>query len=723
MNIFELIDAIQINPKWHYDTDNHKWTINESDVVIHSDITTEIYQDFYKLEEYSIAIEEALDVYDKLNDQLIKNNDIITNRKVCTNDVILSNECLVYCSNVLGYDKYSTVSIESDMSNYDCLQLSTEGIKDLIKEIIEKIKNAFKVVFNFFKNLFIKILRWLGLWENKLENMHNEIKPVLKNSSNEDYYKDMQRLRVDFNNILNRNPLNIKKETLNKIFNTFPIACLTMSKPNTFKELFESINIKDILRPVTLELDNTLKLIFEGKYKDLNSSKLMKNVKEYIDKKIKDDDLEVMYITTLNKPIKYLEYNTKEKEITGYKEFEIYLNDLSNPSDYLAKSAVISTYDIEQAFEYVQYDIMPRLKYYEKDIKKIHTKLDKLINEIDKDIEIEDKEQLEKNKHNLKLIKSFGVDIPNDINAFMFTMVKKYIKILTLIYEDIKDGGKLNLYNFINYVKLNGYTQAEIKYIDNNKNLPYVDLSGDFWQNLTFNYGLSGGLAFYRRIPELDALFGKDNDYTNIVFIDSEWLDGKVNRLNIKNRPKEFYIEILEAYLKQLNLKHLNYNDFENFKKEINNLFTNGNIDDLTGEVLNRYARIISKYDNYNENDYPITKFSSLEKKIIYYHELGHILMRQNESIAHSEDLESYKYLEDRYLYSMSELEADAFAMLMTSRSIKEMAKFRCLKLMPDILSTKIEVYTKNLTRTIPRVKPWVKLNTMTKVLNFLKGN
>lgn len=719
MNIFELIDAIQINPKWHYDADNHKWTINESDVVIHSDITTEIYQDFYKLEQYSIAIEDAYEVYDKLNDQLIRNNDILTNKKVHSDDVILSNECLVYCSNILGYDKYSTVSIESNMNNYDCLQLSTEGIKDVIKEIIEKIKNVFKAIWNFFKNLFIKILKWLGLWEDKLENMHNEIKPILKNSSNEDYHKDMHRLRVDFNNILNRNPLNIKEETLNKIFNTFPIACLTMFKPNTFKELFESINIKDILRPVTLELDNTLKLISKGEYKDLNSSSLIKNVKEYIDKKIKDDDLEVMYITTLNKPIKYLEYNTKEKEITGYKEFEIELNDLSNPSSYLAKSAAISTYDIEQAFKYVQDDFIPRIKDFEKDIKKIHTKLDKLINEIDKDIETEDKEQLEKNKHNLKLIKSFGVDIPNDINTFMFTMVKKYIKILTLIYEDIKDAGKLNLYNFVNYIKLNGYNQTEIKYIDNNKNLPYVDLGGDFWTNLLINYCAIGGLAFYIKHPAMDAIFGADNDYTNIVFLDSEYLDGKVNRLNIKNRPKDFYIELLEYYLKQLGLTQLDYNDFEKFKEQLNKL----PLDSSILELIIRYAKIINKYDTFSDNDFKPTKFSNIEKKIIYYHELGHILMRQNESIVHMEDYNSYKTLEDKYLYSKNELEADAFAMLMTGRSVKEMAKFRCLKLMPDGLSTKIETYTQNLIKTIPNVKPWTKLNTFTKVLNFIKGN
>lgn len=723
MNIFELSDSIQVNPKWKYDINQHKWTIDENDIIIHNEMTNEIYKDFYKLDCYNIMLEEAITAFNKLSIQLIKNNNILKNDEVNKDHIIISNECLMLNANILGYNKYRTISLETNISNYDNLQLSNEGIKDILKEIIEKIKNVFKYVWNFFKKLFIKLLNWLGLWENKLDNMHKELQPILKNASNEDYYKDMHRLRVDFNNILTRNPLGIKKETLNKIFNIFPIVCLTMYKPNTFKELFESINIKDILRPVTLDLDSTLKLISEGKYKDLNSSKIMANVKDYIDKKIKNENNEVMYITTLNKPIKYLCYNTDKKEIIGYKEFEINLNDLSNPSDYLVKSATISTYDIEQAFKYVQNDFIKHMKDFEKDIKKIHSKLDKLINEIDKNIDNENKEQLEKNKNNLRVIKSFGSDIPNDIINFMYTMVKKYIKILTLIYEDIKEGGTQNLHNFISYVKSNKFPDAELKYIDNNKSMPYIDLGNDFWNDLGFANGIYGGAAFHQRHPAIDEMFGKDNDYTNIIFLDSEWLDGKIDRSNYKNLPKEYFIKLLETRLKELNLSNLNYNNLDSFKVNLKELVTKNVIDDMICEVLYSLSVIINNYDNTTNTFSNIMKFTNKEKKISYYHELGHIIMRQNESIAVMNDLQNFNKLADRYLSSDAELEADAYAMLMTGSSIKEMAKFRCLKLMPELLSTKIDLYMRNLKLTVPKVKPWTKMNTFTKVLNYLKGN
>ena len=740
-SIFDNNNSIQVNPAWEYNETDHKWTIDENDVIVHTELSEEIYSDFHKLDQYNLVLEEACEAYNKLTDQIISNNNILDNHKITVEHISLSNECLSIYKAQLGYDVTVNRSNESDMTNYERLVISNEGIIDFIKELIIKIKELFKKVWNFFKNLFIKILRWLGLWEDKLESMKSDLKT---NLSNENYeYDTMQKLRIDFNKIYTKNQLNIKSETLSKIFNLFPYACLTLYKPNTFIELFELIDLKDIFRPVTIDLEKTLKLISNGEYSNLNSSRIMRNVKMHIDKFLKHDKLETMYITTLNKTIKYLEYNTDKKEISGYVEIELEDSLFTNPTNYLTKlESTISKDNIENMFKKVQDDFIPKLKEYEKNIQKLPIRLDRLISEIDKNTKKDiDNEILEQNKKNLQLIKKFGVNIPNDINSFMFDTVKNYIKILILIYNDIKYGTKQNYEDALNNLKQK-FPSAKIHYLGFSKNNMYLDPGREFWTTIYAISAAIGGCAMPIKNSQGDKWFGANTDYTSLIFIDRDYNLGIGDRANFKDAPLALYKELLDEIIKEYKLDNLNT------KLENIDFKDRSNIDQVGHMVSDELRKshdgmlphdmlqmavasivgillIVNDYENANDlipkNEHPINPNPISEKdlKFIYYHEAGHIIMRQNEQPDFLEVGQMSDIIK-RYTEGWVELQADCYAMLMLNLTVYECAKLRC-KIMP-VVKPFIGKYITNLKKQINTVTPWTKLSKFKKLINNIKN-
>jgi hypothetical protein len=755
-SIFDDSNSIYVNPAWVYNETDHKWTIDENDVIVHTELSEEIYSDFHKLDQYNLVLEEACEAYNKLTDQIISNNNILDNHKITVEHISLSNECLSICKTKLGYDVIINRSNESDMTNYERLVVSNEGIIDFIKELIAKIKELFKKVWNFFKNLFIKILRWLGLWEDKLDKMHKEVKVTLNNSSNEDLQSDRENtlrdMRVKFNNIWNDDEMVITSDAISKIIDLFPLSWLSLKdlETSTFIDLFNLLNFKDILSPVTDEIDKTLKCITDGKLKNLNDSKFSKGIIKYMDKILKDDKLAILLITKVtDKTIAYLQYNTDENKITKYITHTIQDQDLNIDINHILRmSKTICKKDIDEMFHQVLKVYMPCMNLYEQKIKNLHRVLDNHINSIDKSLDKADNSLLKKDKENLQIIRDFGSVIPLDIIKFMKNMIDRYTQMLTIVHSDIvKNEQDLNKYKkLVEQEDNNLLTGAKLEFMFGKKEFPYIKPDETFWASSSANDTFYG-FCFQKNLPTHPHL-----DLKGIICLDKDQMDGKVSRYNFKDFKKETWANVVYDAWKELidvfnislpefkEFTHKNYSDvrLDNFKnaneyyEAIGLNDTNSAIyyllnaakqvlltmkisEDLFNAQFNKLKDIINKYYNYdNEDSSVLAKLTPKQQAFIYFHEMGHVIMKQPENPMYDSTVELGAI--DLYVRGFTENQADAYAMIKTHMHVDDVVILRCCKLMPGMLPYWKE-YRDNILKQVNLVSKFEKITNKDRAL------
>ena len=755
-SIFDDNNSIQVNPAWKYNETDHKWTIDENDVIVHTELSEEIYSDFHKLDQYNLVLEEACEAYNKLTDQIISNNNILDNHKITVEHISLSNECLSICKAQLGYDVIVNRSIESDMTNYERLVVSNEGIIDFIKELIIKIKELFKKVWNFFKNLFIKILRWLGLWEDKLDKMHKEVKVALNNSSNEDWQSDREHtlhdMRVKFNNIWNNDEMIITSDAISKIIDLFPLSWLSLKdlETSTFIDLFNLLNFKDILSPVTDEIDKTLKCITDSKLKNLNDSKFSKGIVKYIDKILKDDKLAVLLLTKVtDKTITYLQYNTDENKITKYLTHTIQDQDLNIDINHILRiSKTICKKDIDEMFHQVLKVYMPCMNLYEQKIKNLHRVLDNHINSIDKSVDKADNNLLKKNKENLQIIRDFGSVIPLDIIKFMKNMIDRYTQMLTIVHSDImKNEQDLNKYKILIERKdIDLFKGPTLEYMFGKKEFPYIKPGELYWASASA-MDVFYGFCLQQNLPQ-----SPDLDVRGIIVLDKDQMDGKVSRYHFKDFKKEIWANLIYDSWTELTGKfnfklpedtkftYENYNDIklDSFKNsndyfemiglkdtnsalsyllnKVKEMYLNMGISvDIFNTMLNKLKDIINKYYNYdNENSSILAKLTPKQQAFIYFHEMGHAILKQPENPMYM-DTKSLGGI-DLYTRGFTENQADAYAMIKTHMHVDDVVILRCCKLMPGMLPNWKE-YRDNILKQVNFVTKFEKITNKDRAL------
>ena len=518
-SIFDNDDSIQVNPAWEYNEQEHKWTIDANDVIVHSELSEEIYKDFYKLDQYSLVLEEAYICYNRLTDQLIKNNSILDNSRVSLEEVSISNTCLNICKAQLGYDTNINYSSESDMTNYERLQVSNEGIVDFIKEIWEKIKVLFKKVYDFLKGIVIKLLKWLGLYKDNIAKMEKVLKEDVTNISNESYnreYRDaIDDLKIKINDISVANKLTLEPNTLINILDKIPVIAFNLTTKTTFEDILDIINPENLLKPFTKNYNKLIEGLVSCNLRDLfrnvyspELSWLLREISHYAN--LKNDELKnLLYpkdkngFKIDNRDIYYdpvlitniYEHNNKTyakvlfgattvADVNGFLGHYLTINLIDILEVSYSKNkynfqeivmnmigTVYTQKSIDKLFNGVR-NIETNLKQYEYNIKKIQSNiLNKLVNTNDEDI-------LYRIKKNKKLFKELGTDIPMDILKYMHSTMKIFLNIITLMYDDKKKQATSHYGIHCDSIKhALGLENVTFKYMkESTKEYPYYEI-------------------------------------------------------------------------------------------------------------------------------------------------------------------------------------------------------------------------------------------------------
>lgn len=122
----------------------------------------EVVNDQNELDHMVESTEEAFEVQEDLQEQVIKNEETLNNTEpVEETDIQASQESFAYAVGRLRlpkeYIKDNTFGFESSTNNNERLKISTEGIKEFLVKIWEGIKKMFKKIGDFFKMLWLRI--------------------------------------------------------------------------------------------------------------------------------------------------------------------------------------------------------------------------------------------------------------------------------------------------------------------------------------------------------------------------------------------------------------------------------------------------------------------------------------------------------------------------------------------------------------------------------------
>lgn len=740
---------------------------------------------------YTEHLSQGIESYEILLDQYETNKNKLENRRISNEDIYISNECIATQASVLGFNNKYRYSTESDMTNYELLTLSNEGIIDFIKALIKKIKDIFLKIWNFFKDLFIKILRFLGIIENDVESKYKEIKSAVSKSSNEDFEEDYAKLRIKFNNILNKNPLDIQPKTLLKILKMFPPIVTTYYKANSFKDMVNYVNVEEILKPITSGLAKTMDKIkqdtlLEGDnnkhliYDNLNTN-FMKDICKYImnapDNDLDKDEVPGL-ITNINNPITFIVYNKEKHAFTGYKEVKYETPDLETMlKDKEKLLSSISAADIDLIYNKLMKDFIPKEKKFSDNIKKLHELLQKVIEQVEKEIDKDnDKINLQHGRDNLKFIQMLGTKVVSDMNNFLYTSIRRFHGMMGYIYEDLKHGTEINYHRACEVIKQT-YPDCKVKYLFGNKDMIYLDPGNDFWNIIYEEYGIGFALIGYNVMSDINKILlnimitqkadltpeyykEKQIDISSLIFIDELALsNGIIERMKrYREQDKKYTKQACLNIVSGMIGRKLPIDSIKNGLEYASKILPDGSSEEdiklHKKGVIDSFLNTIAKKDSVYHKDTNIkslvldlvlnfatmtdesiekdilkniykqlhNKFTMEEKAFIYYHELGHVIMRQAENPMYREYDQTVKDNPSlKYVRHFTELEADAYAMLKTGMSLDQTVMFRCIKLMPHIANYQDE-YRKNVSspEIVDHVKQWITLGANSKILKMV---
>lgn len=159
---------------------------------------TEVQEQAEVVESDAVALEESMEAIEELQDTVETNEEVLENNPEAVTDemVAASNECYAFSMGVLGIKRddflANRISLESYSSPSEKLQVSTEAMKEHVKNAIERIKLFFKQLGVQIKKLYVKILAMFNTAEKRAKELKKEI--------NKDKYKNKSIGRNDVKN-------------------------------------------------------------------------------------------------------------------------------------------------------------------------------------------------------------------------------------------------------------------------------------------------------------------------------------------------------------------------------------------------------------------------------------------------------------------------------------------------------------------------------------------
>ena len=580
----------------------------------------------------------------------------VTNNAKVNDQKFVVNICKMNLENI---DLHYNTNVTPQVNVEDLLA----GAKEAAKALWEKIKELIQYISNFLKSIYAKILGFVGRYESRLG-----------------------QLQKDFNNILNKGPIELPSDTWKIIYKYFPI--LSATKHSEYPVECINIQIMQILDAIMKPFGNVgdigseiFKLvdsISTGKAASVTANSNI--LGSYLKKAESDTGTTLLVLTSvIQDEIKFI--GQADSGELQYNKHKMEIKDTSSDSKFIIKKL-----DIDSIIQKLQ-------GTYIKDLKVFKSAMDKFKSELDtktKDL-INDTSKKSMVMNLIKVSRSF----PIDSTVSLYKNLSFTLHLLEGIYKRCSGGDVDIIGNYTAFVEIlkQRYPDTTLKYLKGSKELPYV-YSAQLMEEAQ-KYKLAGGFVVIRRgdlekVPLLSGLdINKDIDIESVIFVD----DDLIKQLGgTKLLEFVYYHEMGHAILQQAEgrqevLFSEKIKDEEKFMDENRDIITElAKIESV--EELNKKLKSDSKFK---------------ERYYLYQSEVG------------------IKGI-DTYLNSYVENQADCHAMLKMGLSLNELAEIRCYILMP-ILGPHIVQYKENIRKQIPYVKSMAKVSTIAGIKNFLKGN
>lgn len=569
------------------------------------------------------------------------------------------------------------------------INLSTEGYGsniDKLKIANEAGEGMISSIIKAIKDFFIKIINMVKKLYIKFMSWINL------------YDKKLQGLKKDFHNVLYSGNAMIDPKLILKLVELFPFLSSKDLQDTTLKDLvkdrFQVAKWVEHLNPKNL--DATIDDVVSGKFgsKMLNIPYLdyiyiwLSNVIE------KQGDKERIALITSFRGgnVNYISA-TRDQEgkfKLGEIKTEVY-NVQDDKSTYNVTDWSISTNDFSELVDYTSKNLTSGLKDFNNNILKLQEKCKE---KLDKMTGADATDEI---KANLKTIQYLGGRVSVDMCLSIFDVIRRYIKAMVTIHSECVT--MIPNYNLmIECLNIEGNFGAEIRYMKNNKAWPYI-YSEKLFDRMAGLFGNAKTIPLAGFCPVVKG-----------VDITKKLAENKGERPDDLGRAQIRYMDKC---------------------KELG-------VDPYTIEQiihLNTDCEVLS----------PV---------FAYFHEMGHACLNQSANIPEEVFDEYFKGLDEgenertalqaaqAYTENPIEVQADAYACLMTGGSYKTTWDRRYRLKFPNILITlgyrdwwkragvtgnalkkKEEEYKKLFEKQTAIVRPWANAGCLARLKSWIKGN
>lgn len=233
-----------------------------TDVIEEGNAAEEVKNEECQVDTQIEALEEAAEEAENLLDIEETNTDKIESdengtTEVTEDDVVVSEENLKYSMIKLGYDdllqdrmSFATEARSSSMSARDKLQLSNEGVGDIIARTISMIKSLIKRIIISCKKLFAKILFKFGNYVKKIERLIKrleDIKGTDIKKLDDDTLKEFAKKRLQYS------PYEAREYEASNKFDKYSPSKISIQQMESFEKLSEEF-IKSLIAETKAEV-------------------------------------------------------------------------------------------------------------------------------------------------------------------------------------------------------------------------------------------------------------------------------------------------------------------------------------------------------------------------------------------------------------------------------------------------------------------------------------
>ena len=368
------------------------------------------------------------------------------------------------------------------------IELSKEGLKDIIQTIINKIKEIFGKVVLFLKKLYIKFMIW---WK--------------------DYEKELDKLKDKLLTIVGDRLLLVQNDTLTKI----------EKLANTFLILYRQEDDCD-----TIELEKLLTFMDQSDLLDrfIDKKKFEKFIEMFdFNPDLTPSKFRIKYIHDFQKEVElgslgfgaklYFTRTSGVKAALVHDAVPVCVNDMKltcvNPNVLTSKQdtcvIVPSIVDVDLNYESNVKIINPaitkdiinnvykiitggciyNIKKYVPEILKYQDILKKRILDASKGFEQDDSRNDDYCKHALNTVTSIGSKLPISICSAMLYNTKIYVKILKMIASDLEDNNSPFEVVIDALKEKYKLKECELKYVMGFKEFPYIHINESDFQRIS----------------------------------------------------------------------------------------------------------------------------------------------------------------------------------------------------------------------------------------------